>query len=483
MSSASSKKNKNRLLQNMIYAFIAQGVSLFFSIVMSLVVPKVLGVEEYSYWQLFIFYAGYVGFFHFGLNDGIYLRTGGMEYSELDHSLLGMQYKLSIIFESILAIIIILVSNFFIDSNERQFIIFSTAIYMILSNAALFQGYIFQAVNQTKIYSISVMLDRIMVLLSIIILMVLKVNTFKPFVFSYVLSKLVALLYCSVKGKKIILTRVCKIKFALSEMWINASVGIKLTVANIASMLILGCGRLVIDAVWGVEAFGRFSLSLSLTNFFLLFIAQISMVLFPALRQLQEEEQKEIYVNVRDAVGFILPLAFVAYVPLKELLGIWLPQYKDSLRYLVLLLPLCTFDGKMQLLCNTYFKVLRKEKVLLRNNIIAFAISFSLSVIGGYVVHDIYFIIISMVFAIAFRSIISELYLARTLEIAILNSLIQEIIMVVIFMVSAWYLPSLPAFCVILIAYGLYLIFNYTKLKFFLEKIKLLLRSKVRNVR
>lgn len=65
--------NFKSLASNMVTAFAAQGVSFLASVAMSLIVPKVLGVETYGYWQLFVFYASYSGFFMLGLNDGVYL--------------------------------------------------------------------------------------------------------------------------------------------------------------------------------------------------------------------------------------------------------------------------------------------------------------------------------------------------------------------------------------------------------------------------
>lgn len=53
------------LTGNALTAFAAQGVSMLVSVVMSLLVPKFMGVESYGYWQLFIFYVGYSGFFSF----------------------------------------------------------------------------------------------------------------------------------------------------------------------------------------------------------------------------------------------------------------------------------------------------------------------------------------------------------------------------------------------------------------------------------
>lgn len=465
-------KKGNKFIYNVLYAFLAQAVALALSVIMSLVVPKALGVTEYGYWQLFIFYSGYVGFFHFGLNDGLYLRLGGKEYTELDSELIGTQYKISIILETILSVGVIIISQIIIQDDDRFFVIMLTMLYAVVSNASMFLGYIFQAVNRTKIYSLSVIIDRIVVLISIVFLMILGVKSFQEFVIWYLIGKIISLLYCLLQAREIVFSKLCEIKRAFPEFWENISVGIKLTFANITSMLILGSGRLVIDRVWGIEAFGKFSLSISLTNFFLLFISQISMVLFPALRKVDEAKQRSIYKLTRNSLSIFLPIVFLCYVPIRELIGIWLPQYKESLFYLALLLPLCTFDGKMQLLCNTYLKVMRKETILLKNNFWACGVSLVLSIIGGYFIRNIYFIVISLVVAIAFRSIISELYLASLFEMSIVKDLLLELLLVILFMICSWNLRGIQAFFAILFAYILFLVLNKEKTKNILVKIR-----------
>ena len=57
--------NIRSLAGNAAVAFAAQGVSLLASVAMSLIVPKVLGVTTYGYWQLFVFYTSYSGLFRF----------------------------------------------------------------------------------------------------------------------------------------------------------------------------------------------------------------------------------------------------------------------------------------------------------------------------------------------------------------------------------------------------------------------------------
>lgn len=456
---------KSQFFKNLMTAFLAQVISLMASVSMSFILPKFLGITEYSYWQLFIFYIGYVGFFHFGFNDGIYLRLGGQKFEELDFNMIGTQFKLFISIEFSVCLAIIVVANFSLTNPERRFIWVFTGIYLLLNNLATCLGFIFQAVNKTKVFSISSIIDRIFVLFFIMFLLWRRQTDFKPFIVTYTLSKAISLIYCIWMARKIIFSKLVNIHKTLADMWLNFSIGIKLTIATIMSMFILGIGRIMIDHIWGIEAFGKISLSLSLSHFFLVFIQQVSMVLFPALRRTENVQQKKIYNMIRTYMGLLLPTVFIAYFPINFIVNWWLPQYNESLKYFALLLPLCTFDGKMQMLCNTYLKVLRHEKKLLQFNLYAFIMSLCLTAFSGYVLHSLTCIVVSMVMSIMFRSIIAELFLAKEMEIHILRSLMQEIALVLIFVFSIWFCSEVIAFLITIIAYGMYLFFNRTYLK------------------
>ena len=56
------------------FAVMSQLISLLSGLVLSFILPKYISVANYGYWQLFILYTGYVGFLHFGFNDGLYLN-------------------------------------------------------------------------------------------------------------------------------------------------------------------------------------------------------------------------------------------------------------------------------------------------------------------------------------------------------------------------------------------------------------------------
>lgn len=452
--------NIENTLKNLLYAFGAQAMSLLLSIVMSLLVPKMLGVEQYSYWQLFLFYSSYVGFLQFGMIDGIYLRLGGKKYEDLDYAIIGSQLKVMVLAQVILAVTVVIFCAFFMANGQRTFVLICTAIYMIIFNIAGFMGYIFQLVNQTKIYSITVIIDKAIFLFLVILLLFCKADSFKIFVIIYIITKICAMGYSLYNGREIVFSELCKSKIIFREIWTNICVGINLTVSNISSMLVLGIGRFIIDKKWGIMAFGKFAFAISLTNFFLTFISQVSMVLFPALRQSDDKQLKKFYVFASNTLGLFSPMIFLAYLPLKTILGVWLPQYQESLKYLGLLLPLCTFDGKMNMLCNTYFKVLRKEKLLLVINVATMLISIILSLIGGFVFNNIYVIIVFTVVSIAFRSVIAEICLAKLMDTKIAFNLLQEVLIAIVFMLSVWYMKPLFAFLVLISIYILYILLN-----------------------
>ena len=75
---------KRLIFKNLVYSISANLLSLFVSIILVLILPNLLGETAFGYLQLYLFYTTYVGFFHLGWIDGIYLRIGGKEYGQLE---------------------------------------------------------------------------------------------------------------------------------------------------------------------------------------------------------------------------------------------------------------------------------------------------------------------------------------------------------------------------------------------------------------
>ena len=452
---------KKRTFKNLIYSFSAQIISICLSISMSLIIPKILGVEDFGYWQLFLFYINYVGFFHFGITDGMYLKNGGIEYNKLDKKNISSQFYMLFLLQMVLLLLFSVLSYLFINDGLRKLIIIFTGIYMIVANMNWYLGYVFQATNRVKLYSVSVMIDKLIFLLFIVIAALFKLKNLIIYISFFIFTTLCALIFSVYNSKEILLTKPYTLKESYKIAFDSARVGIKLTLSSVSSLLILGVGRFLVDKVWGIEAFGKFSFALSLTNFFLLFISQISIVLFPTLRQVNIDVAKKMYYKFNVYLDLLLPVIYVLYIPMKMILEIWLPQYSISLIYLSMLLPICIFDGKTQMINNTYFKVLRKENTLLKINLITVFISSVFSIASVFIIKNINFVIIGMLFSICVRSIIGEIYLSRYMNVATdLKNLILIIIFSILFIFYNFVFSNIISFVFTFISYLAYIYFS-----------------------
>lgn len=449
--------DKKTILQNMGVAFLAQGVSTVLAAIQTLIVPKLLGVEQFGYWQLYIFYVSYVGFFHLGLPDGVYLITGGQTREEMDKAAIKSQMIFGVVYQAVMAVVLVLLSGFLQTGTERVFVVVMTAIYLVLQNIATFMMFELQCMNETKKSSFSTIVERLSFLVPMLVLLVLRVDSFYPYVFAYTASTVVQLAYCAWHMRDFWGAEWLGLRRAARLSWLSIKIGFPMMIANVMSMLILGIGRFFIDARWGIETFGRLSLALSLVSFFLAFVSQASMVLFPSLRQASRDEVQGFYRAARDAMGLFFPGVYMLYFPMVWLLTLWLPAYASAFVYLIFLLPICVFDSKYNITGVTYYNVLRRERVMLLVNLSTAAVSLLLTLVAVYVIGSIFAVIFAMTAVIVARSLWSELYMNRVMDVSASAIGIAELVLTVGFVLVAYFLPAVPAFCLYSAAYAVFL--------------------------
>ena len=447
------------LAKNAGTAFLAQGVAFTLSIIQTLLVPKLLGTTEYGYWQLFIFYTSYIGFAYLGLNDGVYLINGGKKRDVIDKRSVNSQFAFGCCLNLAFAAIIVAVACLGGFGPDREFVIVCTGIYLVVQNSSSFLMYQLQAMNETRKSSYATIVERLTFLVPLVLLLVFRYRSYDLFVLSYIFSSLVQLAFCAWHCRDILHAGLEFVPQGVQESLASMRVGIKLMLANIASMLVLGIARFAIDAAWGIDTFGELSFALSVVNFFLAFASQASMVLFPALRQVDLAEAKGFFSKARDGMSILFPAIYALYYPMVWLLSLWLPKYANSFVYFVFLIPICVFDSKMNICCTTFFKVLREEGRLLWVNIWICVASAALTLAGIFIFDSIFVVIGGVVIAIVGRSIWSEEHLTRELGVPASHGLTAgELLLTLVFAVSALTLPSVVAFGTYCIAYAAFLV-------------------------
>ena len=108
------------VIKNISYSFSANLISLAISVFMVMFVPKLLSVNDYGLWQLFLFYYSYLGFLHFGWEDGIYLRYAGKRFNELNRKTFAGQFYSIILLQVVLAVSISALGQVFVEDSDKR---------------------------------------------------------------------------------------------------------------------------------------------------------------------------------------------------------------------------------------------------------------------------------------------------------------------------------------------------------------------------
>ena len=166
-----------KFAKNVIYSILAQIISLAVSFVLTLIVPKFIDEYQYSYWQTYVLYVGYVGVLHFGLLDGLVLRYSKFDYEELDKPRLRSQFIILLIFTGIITIAAASISLSVLDYPDK--IIFAlVAVGIITKNIVTYSSYMFQITNRISKYVFLVIAQRLAYGVVVALLLILKVNDF-----------------------------------------------------------------------------------------------------------------------------------------------------------------------------------------------------------------------------------------------------------------------------------------------------------------
>lgn len=418
------------------YALMAQVISIIVSISLSFILPKYISIPDFAHWQYFLLLSSYIGILHFGFNDGIYLKIGGQSFNEINKEEWIPQILLCFGFQTIFAIAIIVVSYWFVEDPIKQQIFYYLAVYVIIENSYKILSFILMATDQLIFYSKSVIIDKIAFSIFLIFLIFGRI-TVSPttVILFFILSRSVALVML------LLFFRHFYSKFwnysyshSFSNLLKTMTFGITLTISNLLSTFIIGSGRFFVEHYWNIEIFAKISLAVSISMFILIFISQIGLVLFPLLRNIDYEKQKIALDKGIFILGILSLISYFIYFPIYIFVGKWLPQYSESLKFMVFLFPIALYEVKFNLLFLTYFKMLNKQKKLLVINLLTVIIAVVFYWLACNL-HNLNLILIVMTISISIRSLSSQLYLQNHYSLKSYSYTVIELLFSVFFIV------------------------------------------------
>lgn len=444
--------------KNISYSLSANMINMMISTLNILLLPKFIEPISFGVWQLYIFYLSYVGILCIGIVDGIFLKYGGYNFSNLNKSKMTTQLVYFAIIQVVFSIITIISCHYTNIDNVKHDIIVLASITFLPLNMFYMMSYIFQMVNNIKNYAIIIVTDRFIFFINMLIYILGHFNNIYLLIILDLINKFITFFLGIYLIRRIFCLKLEPFNIGIKELKSNISIGSKLSFSIIANMMILGIIRLAVSEHWSIEVFGNIALILSISNFLVTFINAISVVLFPIIKRIEKELFDQLYSKIRVILLYILLGTLIIYYPLNMVLTWWLPKYIVALKFLSILFPICVFESKLVLLSNTYLKAMRKEKYIFINNIFVLLLSIIFTFICVYVLDNIFFSLLMILFIFIIRSTTAEFIIEKFLKISLKRYMVSEFCLVFIFVFfnNYYYDNLIISFVIYIIAYSAY---------------------------
>lgn len=372
----------DKKLHDLLYTLSANILNMVLGIITALLIPKFLGIEEYGYLNIFIFYLGYTGFMHLGFIDGVYVKYGKYDYNELPKEKFRSYFRFLLIFQILIALILGIITKVYIGELIRQRIIYFICINMILINFITFFSFINQFTRRFKVYSINLILTKLLYVAGSVLFFVLGFKNHMYFIVLLTTINVIILVKNTMKDKELIFGKSESIRENFLDIKNNIYVGFFVMIGTFISILIIGIDRLFIDKFFSLKDFSMYSFAFSVLSIFYVLINSITTVIYPYLARTDEQQIKKGYKLIKTLLIILIGASLSGFFILKIIILSFLPKYIDALGILIILTPTVLLSGQNTILIANYYKVLKFQKEYALNNIIALALGISTSIIA-----------------------------------------------------------------------------------------------------
>jgi len=368
--------NRKQILRNYIWVVAFNLVTITVGIGINFLLPVQLTILDYALWKEYLLIFTFAGFLNLGLVDGLYLEWGGKDFEGLKKSI--PSFLLAVILISVLITPIYLLVVLIIFDD---FLFFT----MLALNSIAFNifGFLVKTFNATGKHSYANVLNltnRTLFLISIIITSAAKTDlVILLSTSSYLSVVILALLFLWLKGFRVKTVKLTSLFHSTVQI---IKTGAPVLITNLLQLVVFNLDLVMVRIIGTPEQFAFYGFTVTVIKTVLILATSGKTVLFPALKnkttQLYNHKTNwefpmVIMVIVGSALAyFILPLIIERFVP----------NYTNSLDFILILLAALPFLFLIMSLQTTQLLSENRQVTLLKNTLAAILLGLILNLPG-----------------------------------------------------------------------------------------------------
>ena len=354
--------------RNILIVFSANVFNMLFSLITNFFLPKYLSIESYGYYKTFQLYVNYVGITHLGYADGVYLKYGGKQISDIDtREILATTSSIRSM-QLIFTVILTIVASF-CDNNVAILL----AISCFPINMVSYFKNLFQATGKFKNYGLIVcLLPLLAFLANLFLVYIIRTDSCLFYIGVTVITNFIVYIFLEVNFWRLFRGNYFSLKLYWEIILANIIMGFPLMIGNLISLLITSIDRWFIQVVMEISFFSYYSFAVSVENLFNVCTSAVTTTLY---NYLCKNKSKERIIRIKSFCIIIAAYLVSVAFPVKAIINIWLDKYIPSIPCLFLLICAHMFYFVIKAIYVNLYKANAKQKYYFQQMIIVLIIA------------------------------------------------------------------------------------------------------------
>lgn len=372
-----------KLKKGIYYVFLANIINMILSLITNFLLPKFLSIDSYSAIKTFQLYITYVGVFHLGFVDGIYLKYGGKELEKIDPYKLQLNLSTLRFFQLFFSVLFSIIS---IIVKDKILLAFSFSIISL--NVISYFKMLYQAVGEFKKYSkLTNISTALTFLINMMLLFVIKTDNYFIYLICYSIVNFIVWIAMESSFRKKYTVEKQTIIFSFKSLISNIKSGFSLMCGNFSSFLLTGMDRWFVKVLQDNYAFAKYSFAVSIENMLNVAITAITIPLYNYFCNESKREETRISFTYQAIIVFSLALISSAFV-VKVILKYFLPNYYSSYKIVFILFAAQAIQIVIKSIFVNLYKVKKEQRKYFRGIIITIVSGFVFNIICFNIYRD-----------------------------------------------------------------------------------------------
>lgn len=379
------------------FATMGSGTALaaVFNTLLVFLIPRLVSVQDFGYWRVFLLYGSCAGLLQAGLLDGLLLRWAGHPLSDF-HSEVGKSLKFLLCQLLLLLAPLAAIMTLALHAQAR-FVGLAVLVYAIFFNVSALLQYSLQGAREFKPVAFATAAPVGVFVLLTVVWNMLGAANFRALIVLYCVSMLGALIYLWVRVKPL------GGRHSSQSMWSVGTLGILLgwpiLLANAGQTLVQSADRLVVSSALSIYDFAQYSLASSALFVPVTAIAAIYRVLFSHAAALEHEGRMRLYGHASRLLLLAWSLLLPYFFALQLFVRSFLPRYVQAMPVSAILLLGVLFLAEIQILHTSYAYLYGRQRQFLFLTVGALGLSLSVLTITAFRLHSLIAIAVGQVSA------------------------------------------------------------------------------------